>query len=410
MTTKRPASCTLGGRLDDTILPVASTGRSPVVLQVLPSLVSGGAERGTVELAGALVDAGWTSYVASAGGPLESEIARAGATHLTLPLASKNPLVMRYNAAKLARLIRQLGIDIVHARSRAPAWSACAAAHATGRRFVTTFHNAYGARTALKRRYNSVMARGDRVIAISDFVAGHAASVYGIGRDRLRTIPRGVDLEIFDPNRVGAQRIINLARQWRLPDGMPVVMLPGRLTRWKGGLDFIAAVAKLGRSEICCVLAGSEQRRGFRCDLEAAIRESGLASLFRIVEECRDMPAAYMLADVVVSASRDPEGFGRVIAEAQAMGRPVVATDHGGARETIVPGISGWLVPPRDPAALASAMSEVLSLGAEERQQLGRRAMAHIAANFTREAMCARTIEVYEELLFPRPADIDVAA
>lgn len=385
--------------IEDTILPVASTGRPPVVLQVLPSLVSGGAERGTVELAGALVDAGWSSYVASGGGPLESEIARAGATHLTLPLASKNPLVMRRNAAKLARLIRHLGVDIVHARSRAPAWSACAAAHATGRRFVTTFHNAYGARTALKRRYNSVMARGDRVIAISDFVADHAVSVYGVGRDRLRTIPRGVDIEVFDPTRVGAQRVINLARQWRLPDGMPVVMLPARLTRWKGGLDLVAAVARLSRYDVCCVLAGSEQRPGFRRELEAAIHDKGLAGGFRIVEECRDMPAAYMLADVVVSASRDPEGFGRVVAEAQAMGRPVVATNHGGARETIVPGVTGWLVPPREPAALAAAIGEALSLGADERQQLGRRAMAHIATNFTREAMCARTIAVYEELL-----------
>src|SRR5438270_5940945 len=400
MTAKRPASRTLGDLLDDTILPVASTGRSPVVLQVLPSLVSGGAERGTVELAGALVDAGWTSYVASAGGALESEIARAGATHLTLPLASKNPLVMQRNAAKLARLIRQLDVDIVHARSRAPAWSACAAARATGRRFVTTFHNAYGAGTALKRRYNSVMARGDRVIAISDFVADHAASVYGVGRDRLRTIPRGVDLEVFDPNRVGAQRIINLAHQWRLADGMPVVMLPGRLTRWKGGLDFVAAVAKLGRRDICCVLAGSEQRRGFRRELEAAICENSLAGIFRIVEECRDTPAASMLADVVVSAARDPEGFGRVIVEAQAMGRPVVATDHGGARETIVPSVTGWLVPPREPAALAAAIGEALSIAVEERQQLAQRSIAHIAARFTRQAMCAGTVRVYDELLF----------
>src|SRR5689334_4350487 len=250
--------------IDDIIAPATPTGRSPAVLQILPSLVSGGAERGAVELAGALVQAGWASYVASSGGPLQHDITRAGATHLTLPLASKNPLVIRRNAAKLARLIRRLGIDIVHARSRAPAWSAWAAATATGRRFVTTFHNAYGARSALKRRYNSVMARGDRVIAISDFVADHAASVYGVGGDRLRTVPRGVDLEIFHPSRVGAQRIIDLARQWRLPDGVPVVMLPGRLTRWKGGLDFIAAIAKLGRRDIFCVLAGTEQRRGFR--------------------------------------------------------------------------------------------------------------------------------------------------
>jgi glycosyltransferase involved in cell wall biosynthesis len=387
--------------MDGTIAPAASTRRRPVVLQVLPSLVSGGAERGTIELAGALVEAGWISYVASEGGPLEREIARAGATHLTLPLASKNPLIMRRNTVELVRLIRQFGVDIVHARSRAPAWSAGAAARVTGRRFVTTFHNAYGARTALKRRYNSVMARGDRVIAISDFVADHAASVYAVGHDRLRTIPRGVDLEIFDPNRVGAQRIINLAGQWRLPDGMPVVMLPGRLTRWKGGLDFIAAVAKLGRRDICCVLAGSEQRPGFRRELESAIRESGLAGVFRIVEECRDMPAAYMLADVVVSASRDPEGFGRVIVEGQAMGRPVVATDHGGARETIVPGITGWLVPPREPAVLAAAIGEALSVSVEERQRLAKRSIAHIAARYTRQAMCASTIRVYEELLLP---------
>ncbi len=386
--------------IDDTIVPVLSTGRPPVVLQVLPSLVSGGVERGTVELAGALVEAGWTSYVASGGGPLEREIARAGGKHLTLPLASKNPLVMRRNTVELTRLIRRLGIDVVHARSRAPAWSACAAADATGRPFVTTFHNAYGARTALKRRYNSVMARGDRVIAISDFVADHAVHVYGVSRDRLRTIPRGVDLEIFDPNRVGAQRIVNLAHEWRLPDGIPVVMLPGRLTRWKGGLDFIAAIAKLGPRDICCVLAGSEQRPGFRRELEAAIRENGLAGLFRIVEECRDMPAAYMLADVVVSASRDPEGFGRIIVEAQAMGRPVIATDHGGARETIVPGITGWLVPPRDPAALAAAIGEALSITVEERQQLTQRSIAHIAARYTRQAMCVGTIRVYEELLF----------
>jgi glycosyltransferase involved in cell wall biosynthesis len=396
--------------IDDTIIPVASTGRAPVVLQVLPSLVSGGAERGTVELAGALVAAGWTSYVASGGGPLEREIARAGAMHLTLPLASKNPLVMRRNTVELIRLIRRFGVDIVHARSRAPAWSACAAARATGRHFVTTFHNAYGARTALKRRYNSVMAQGDRVIAISDFVADHAASVYGVGRDRLRTIPRGVDLEIFDSNRVGAQRIINLACQWRLPDGLPVVMLPGRLTRWKGGLDFIAAIATLGRRDICCVLVGSEQRHGFRRELEAAIRDNGLAGVFRVVEECRDMPAAYMLTDAVVSASRHPEGFGRIIVEAQAMGRPVVATDHGGARETIVPGATGWLAPPRDPAAIAAAIGEALALAAHERRQLAERSIAHVAARYTSEAMCARTIRVYEELLFPRSTDFDVAA
>ncbi len=378
-----------------------SEGRPPAVLQVIPRLVTGGAERGTVELTEALAAAGWNAYVASAGGPLEHLISRSGGTHLTLPLASKNPLVMRRNVTALARVIRGLDIDIVHARSRAPAWSAWAAARATGRHFVTTFHNAYGVSSRLKHRYNSVMARGVRVIAISDFVAEHAGRVYGVGFDRLRTIPRGVDLDIFDPQQVTGARMANLAGQWRVPDGAPVVMLPGRLTRWKGGLDFVAAIAALGRRDIFCLMVGAEQRSGFRRKLEAAIARHGLNELFRIVEDCRDMPAAYMLADVVVSASTDPEGFGRVIVEAQAMGRPVVATDHGGARETIVPDTTGWLAPAHDPLALGAAIGAALSLGPAERSLLARRAIAHIAAHFTRDQMCAKTIAVYEELLFP---------
>jgi glycosyltransferase involved in cell wall biosynthesis len=374
--------------------------RPPAVLQIVPRVASGGAERGTVDMAKALVGAGWTAYVASNGGPLERDIIRCGATHLSLPLASKNPLVIRRNAAALARLIRQLSIDIVHARSRAPAWSAWAAARATGCHFVTTFHNAYGTAAPLKQWYNSVMARGERVIAISQFVADHAARVYGVGPDRLRTIPRGVDLSMFDPRRVGGERVASLARRWRLPDGAPLVMLPGRLTRWKGGLDFIEAIAALGRRDICCLLVGPVQRRGFRRELDRAIERNRLGDIFRIVEDCRDMASAYMLADVVVSASRDPEGFGRVIVEAQAMGRPVVATDHGGAQETILPGLTGWLVPPRDPAALARAIGGALSLSTDERRLFAERTMAHVADRFTREEMCARTIGVYEELLF----------
>jgi glycosyltransferase involved in cell wall biosynthesis len=386
-----------------------SEGRPPAVLQVIPRLVSGGAERGTVELAGALTSAGWNAYVASAGGPLEPIITGNGAIHLSLPLASKNPWVMRRNVGALARVIRDLDIDIVHARSRAPAWSAWAAARATGRHFVTTFHNAYGLGSRLKHRYNSVMAKGDRVIAISDFVADHVVSVYGVDGDRLRTIPRGVDLAIFDPRHVTGGRMASLSRQWRVPDGVPVVMLPGRLTRWKGGLDFVAAIAALGRRDLFCLMVGAEQRPGFRRELEAAVERHHLSALFRIVEDCHDMPAAYMLADVVVSASTDPEGFGRIIVEAQAMGRPVVATDHGGARETIVPGVTGWLVPPNDPVALGAAIGAALSLAPAERSLLARRAMAHVAEHFTREQMCAKTIAVYEELLFPDIADAATA-
>jgi glycosyltransferase involved in cell wall biosynthesis len=399
---------------DDNIAPIVNEaglkeggvkqGRPPAVLQVVPSLVSGGVERGTIDLAGALVVAGWTAYVASAGGPMERELARTGAQHITLPLASKNPLVIRRNRAALIDLIRRCKIDLVHARSRAPAWSAWLAAQTAGRRFVTTFHNAYPIDMPLKQRYNAVMARGERVIAISHFVAEHVAEIYGVGADRLRTIPRGVDLARFDARRVRGERVAELATAWRVPDGVAVIMLPGRLTRWKGALDLIEAIARLGRRDLCCLLVGAEQHRGFRRELEATIERLGLVGMFRIIEDCRDMPAAYVLADVVVSASTDPEGFGRVIVEAQAMGRPVIATDHGGARETIVPGATGWLVPPRDPAALAIAIAEALALDRDAQAALGRRARAQVAAGYTRELMCARTIGVYEELLFPEPS------
>jgi len=373
--------------------------RPPAVLQVIPALVSGGVERGTIEIATALAAAGWVPYVASAGGPMERELARAGIEHIRLPLASKNLLTIRRNAGALARVICERKIDIVHARSRAPAWSAWMAARKTGRRFVTTFHNVYGDGPPFKHWYNSVMARGERVVAISDFVAEHAASDYGIGPERLRTIPRGVDLRLFDPGRVNGDRVAELATKWRVPDGYAVVMLPGRLTRWKGGLDLIEAIAKLGRHDVCCLLVGAEQRSGFRRELEAAIVKYDLIGQFRVVEDCRDIAAAYVLSDVVVSASTDPEGFGRTIVEAQAMGRPVIATAHGGAAETVIPGETGWLVPPGDADALAAALGEALALSPEARLARAERALAHVRAAFTTQHMTANTIAIYEELL-----------
>jgi len=380
--------------------------RPPTVLQVLPRLVTGGVERGTIEVAQALVAAGWKAVVASAGGPMVRELERAGAIHVELPLASKNPLVMRRNVERLTELIRREQVDIVHARSRAPAWSAWAATRRTRRHFVTTFHNAYGTQSWLKQRYNGVMARGERVIAISRFVAEHAAAVYGVPPERLRIIERGVDFSRFDPERVSAERVIQLAREWRLPDGLPVVMLPGRLTRWKGHAVLIDAIARLGRHGLRCVFVGAGNER-YRRQLVDAIARRSLDEVFQIAEDCRDMPAAYKLADVVVSASTRPEGFGRVIAEAQAMGRPVIATDHGGAREILREDETGWLVPPGDAQALAEAIGRALDLPQSKRLTLAERAMAHMRAHFTTKAMTDRTLAVYEEVLFPAAAQLD---
>jgi glycosyltransferase involved in cell wall biosynthesis len=368
------------------------------VLQVLPRLVTGGVERGTIEVARALVAAGWEAVVASEGGPMVRELDRLGAVHVTLPLASKNPFVIRANIERLVKVISRRDVDIIHARSRAPAWSARYAAERTGRAFVTTFHNAYGLGSALKRHYNGIMATGDRVIAISHFVGEHAASVYGVPPERLRIIPRGVDLARFDPDKLRPERLAQLIREWRLPDGAQTVVLPGRVTRWKGQHVFIDAMRQLNRPDVCAIILGSGGGR-YRSELEAAAKRAQGAATFRFVDNCADMAAAYTLADVVVSASTSPEGFGRVIVEAQAMGRPVIATAHGGAVETIIPGETGWLVPPSDAGAMAGAIAEALALTPAARLAMSERQIAHIRAHFSSEAMTAQTLAVYGELL-----------
>ncbi len=381
-----------------------SAGRMANVLQVLPALGgSGGVERGTVEIAQAIVDAGGRALVASAGGPLQHDLKQAGAEHFLLPVDSKNPLVMHANIARLSDLIGQQGVDIVHVRSRAPAWSAYFAAKRTNRRFITTFHGTYGAGSWLKRYSNSVMTKGERVIAISTFIAGHVRRVYGVPAAKIRVIHRGVDLSRFNPDNVTAERMVKLAKIWRLADGLPVIMLPGRLTRWKGQTVFINAIAALGRRDIRCLLVGSDQGRSdYRRELEALITKNNLGRIFRVVDHCGDMPAAYMLTDVVVSASTDPEAFGRVVPEAQALGRPVVASNHGGVRETIIKGETGWLVPPADAAALAAAIAHVLDLKKPARQQLAEKAIANVRENFSKQTMSFKTLEVYNEVLHLR--------
>ncbi|GAB6052214.1 glycosyltransferase family 4 protein [Magnetospira thiophila] len=385
-------------------LSIVHAGRGATVLQVLPAMgPQGGVERGTVDVAAAIVEAGGRAIVAAEEGVLAFELKRHNAEFVPLPLASKNPLVMWKNITRLADLIRQEQVDLVHARSRAPAWSAYRACQITGTPFVTTFHGTYGHTNFFKRWYNSVMTRGEPIIAISKFIAAHIHRIYGVPSHRVRVIHRGIDTRHFDPENVSAERVIQLARKWRLPDGAPVITLPGRLTRWKGQMQLVEAIAQLGRKDIHCLLIGSDQgRSAYRAELEAHIVAQGVAGLVQIIDDCRDMPAAYKLSDVVVSASIEPEAFGRVAAEAQAMRRPVIATNHGGARETVIEGETGWLVPPNDPAALARALDKALSLTPQARQELALRARDHVCRHFSKESMTAATLAVYDEVLHPQ--------
>jgi glycosyltransferase involved in cell wall biosynthesis len=372
----------------------------PVVLQVLPSLVTGGVERGAVEIAQAIAARGWLALVASVGGPMVSAVERAGGRHLNLPLDSKNPLDVWRNAERLAEVIDVEQVAIVHARSRAPAWSAWLACRRTGARFVTTYHGTYAEDLPFKRQYNAVMARGERVIVASRFIADLVRARHGADPARIRVIPRGVDPAAFDPGSVSGDRVAGLARAWWLPNDAPVVLLPGRLTGWKGQTVMIAALARLRRRDVCCVLVGSDQGRTRHA--AALLRQAqvlGVADRLHLVGECDDMPAALRLADVVVHASTEPEAFGRVVIEAQAMARPVIASDLGGPTETVEHGVTGWRVPPGNAEALAAAIEQALALPEAERIGMGARARASVLRGYTVAAMQAATLGVYDELL-----------
>jgi glycosyltransferase involved in cell wall biosynthesis len=374
--------------------------RRLTILQVLPRLDMGGSERVAIQIAEAIHSCGHTALIAAAPGPLDSLAKRAGAELVPLPLKTKNPLGIWRNAGSLQKLIAARKVDLVHAHSRAPAWSAYFAARRSGVPFVTTYHGGYSETSGLKRRYNEVMAKGDRVVAVSRYIAGLIQQRYGLGDDRLRVVHGGVDMVKFDPVTVQGDRTVRLARAWRADAGQPMVMLPARLTSWKGQKLFIEALAQLRHKDVLGLLVGDDQgRHAYTRELVRLAQSLGLANRVRMVGHAEDMPAALMLADVVVNCSGKPEAFGLTVIEAQAMGRVVVAANHGGAAETVLSGESGFLFEPNNAAALAGAIDAALDMDLSARLELGRVARAHVGQDFSIQAMQARMLDVYAELL-----------
>lgn len=369
------------------------------VLQVLPKLDTGGAERVSVEIADALTRAGHRALIACDGGVLSQAAVRAGAEMVPLPLDTKSPFAMRRNAGRLKRLIKAQRVDVIHAHSRAPAWSAYWASKRTGAKFVTTYHGAYNENAPFKRRYNAIMAAGERVIAVSHFIGDLVRARHPAAAAKLRIIPGGVDPAKFDPAAVLGDRAARLAQSWRLPLGAPTIMLPGRLTSWKGQRLLITALAALRHDDAVVILVGGDQgRESYAQSLIAHAQSLGVASRLRLVGHVEDMPAAMLLADVVVNASTDPEAFGRTIVEAQSMCRMVIAADHGGARETIIDGETGFLFPPGDYAALAAAIDQALDFPPDDRIAWGQHARAVVAEKYSVAAMQNAVLGVYAEL------------
>ena len=374
------------------------------IMQIIPTLGVGGAEQGCIDIAAEIVKSGARSIVVSNGGSRVPDLLRIKSDHIDMHVHTKNPVQMIKNIGRIKSLIKKHGVDIVHVRSRAPAWSAYYACRATKTPFVTTVHAAYkGNDNNFKRYYNSVMAKGERVIAISEFIADYTRNNFDIDLRNLVTIPRGVDLDKFHPELVKPERAINLANQWRIPDGVPIILMPGRVSKIKGHHVLIDALEKLGRRDIFCVMVGPNQGRNeFQDELEKTIEDKNLSGIVRIVDSCDDMPSAYSLASVVVAPSTIAEGLGRVPLEAQAMGRPVIASDYGGFRETIINRQTGWLFPVGDSDALAESLRQALSMTDDQRAQLATRAINHVQQNFTKAKMCNDTMDVYADILRAR--------
>ena len=392
--------------------PHALEGRT--ILQIIPDLDAGGAERTTIDIAEGLVRAGARALVATEGGRLVGELHAKGGLWLPFPARTKNPLSMMLNVGRLVRLVRAERVSIIHARSRAPAWSALAAARATGCGFVTTYHGSYSGTSAPKVLYNSIMARGDVVIANSHYTADLIRQQHRPAAERIRVIHRGTDLTAFSPAAVTPERVERMRRSWLVAPDQKVVLLAARLTGWKGQrvlIDAAAILARGGLKDAAFILAGDPQgREAYVKDLDEQIAKNGLTGIVRRVGHVTDMQAAFLAANVVTVPSTEPEAFGRVAVEAQAMGTPVVVSELGAVPETVLtpPQVrpehrTGWRVPPGDAPALAEAISVALALRPSARDGLAERARRHVEAHFSLEAMVADTLDVYAALFQSMP-------
>jgi glycosyltransferase involved in cell wall biosynthesis len=379
----------------------------PGILQVVPHLEEGTVGRGVLATARRLVADGWRSCVASAGGPLERELAAQGSAHVRVTVETTNLLTLSTNIGKLGKAIREHKVSLIHAQSRAAAWSASYAAKRAAIPLVTSFETAYqGSDGGLTRRWNAVMAQGARIIASSEYLADHIAQTYAVEAPRLRIVRQGVDLEAFDPERMRGHRMTKLAERWHLGVDRKVVMLPGPIVRRRGHLAMLEAMRKLERDDFVLLICGDlEAKDPYVRELEARLRESALGDRVHFAGGCDDWPAAFALADLVVlpalTEATDLEATPLI--EAQAMGKPIIVSNVGALGEAVLVASTGWLIPPDDPAELAWALDLGLSLETETKARLAERARAFVMREYSTEQSAKRTIAVYRELVKSAP-------
>ena len=375
--------------------------KEPVVLQVLPELEMGGVEIGTVEIAAALQEKGIKNFVASQGGRLTHELKRLKVKHLTLPLKSKNIFTMLKNAKALEKFIRENGVNIVHARSRAPAWSAYWAAKKAGVPFVTTFHGTYGLGPwGIKKFYNRVMTYGRKVIVISNHIRQHVLKNYKTDENKLVLIHRCVDTSKYNPDVISAERIVEQVQEYNIPDDRPVIVLIGRITRWKGQHLLVKALSKMKNQNYYCIIAGDEQGRvNYVNEIKNLAKKYKLENRIGFYGKVFDTPALMMVSNIVLSTAVEPEAFGRISVEGQAMGKIVIASNIGGSLDTIVDGKTGRLFESNNAQSLAEALDWALNLPPKEKEKISKAAIKNVKDNFTKQILCDKTVDVYYDLV-----------
>ena len=377
------------------------------VLQVIPKLGYGGAETGCYDIAHYLAEKDCGSFIATSGGELLKFVKKKKVKIFRLPVHSKNPVLIFFNTLILSILILINNINIVHARSRAPAWACYLACLITRRNFVTTFHGTYNFESNLKKFYNSIMLRSKLTIAGSNFIFNHINEKYSEYLNRkkkLRVIFRGINVDYYNQKNISILKLERIKEEWGLSQDKFTILLPGRLTYWKGQEKFVEAlnilVEDYNNSNFQAVVLGSDQgRKVYKKKLIDLVQRYRLGQKIKFIDHCKEMPLAYSLADAVVSASIQPEAFGRVSVEAQAMGKPIIASDLGGSKETILKGKSGFLYKHDDPRQLAKALNTVIELDQDALNSIGNEGRKNVTKKFDVEAMCDSTLREYKKLL-----------
>ena len=377
------------------------------VLQVIPKLGYGGAETGCYDIAHFLSENDCGSFLATSGGELIKFIKKDKVRLIRLPVHSKNPILILFNTLVLVIYIFLFKINIIHARSRAPAWSCYFASLITRRSFVTTFHGTYNFKSNIKKFYNSIMLRAKLTIAGSNFIFSHINENYGeyLSKEKkLRVIFRGINVDYFNPKNISVLKQEKLKQEWDLSSNKFTILLPGRLTYWKGQEKFIESLNILiedyNITNFQAVILGSDQgRKVYSKKLTNLVQRYRLNKKIKFIQHCKEMPLAYSLADVVVSASIEPEAFGRVSVEAQAMGKPIVASNIGGSKETIINKKTGFLYKHDDPRELAKILNTVIQLSVDDLKFMGNEGRKNVTKKFDVETMCQSNLKEYKRLI-----------